>query len=142
MRQAVKVAAEKGMPVYAECGGLMYLGESIRDFQGNEYPMVGALSVASRIDSPRLSLGYRTIQALDDGPILRRGETVRGHEFHWSVLSTTEDVANAYCVEEKGGLKEGSQKNKLLASYIHLHLGSLPHMASNFIGNCCKFRDN
>jgi len=141
MKQAIKIAAEKGMPVYAECGGLMYLGESIRDFQGNEYTMVGAISVTSRIDSPRLSLGYRTVQALDDGPILRRGETVRGHEFHWSVLSTNNDVANAYRVEEKDGLQEGLQKKQLLASYIHLHLGSLPHMASSFIGNCCKFGD-
>ncbi len=141
LRQAVKGAAESGMPVYAECGGLMYLGESIRDFQGNEYPMVGAISVASRIDSPRLSLGYRTVRALADGPILRRGETVRGHEFHWSVPSANEDVANAYSVLEKDGLQEGLQKNRLLASYIHLHLASLPHMASSFIGNCCKFRD-
>ena len=141
MRQAVKVAAGRGMPVYAECGGLMYLGESIGDFQGNEYPMVGTIPVSSRIDSPRLSLGYRTVQALGDGPILRRGETVRGHEFHWSVLRTNGAAANAYRILETEGRQEGFQNKQLLASYIHLHLGSLPHMASRFVENCRQFRE-
>ena len=140
IRQAIKVAAERGMPIYAECGGLMYLGRSIGDLEGNEYPMVGAIPVSSRIDSPRLSLGYRTVQALGNGPILRQGEIVRGHEFHWSVLKSSADSANAYRILENGGRQEGFQKKKFLASYIHLHLGSLPHMASRFVENCRQFR--
>jgi cobyrinic acid a,c-diamide synthase len=142
IRQAIKAAAQQGTPVYAECGGLMYLGKSIGDLEGNEYTMVGVIPVSSRIDSPRLSLGYRTVQALDDGPILRRGETVRGHEFHWSVPKSNDDNANAYHILEKEGRREGFQKKKLLASYIHLHLASLPHMASSFIENCRLFREN
>ncbi len=141
-RQAVKKAVRRGMPVYAECGGLMYLGRSIRDLQGNEYPMVGAIPVSSQIDSPRLSLGYRTVQALNDGPLLRQGEVVRGHEFHWSVLESNAKTNNAYRILEKDGRQEGFQKNNLLASYIHLHLGSLPSMALRFIENCRQFRDS
>ncbi len=140
IRQAVKAAARQGMPIYAECGGLMYLGRSIRDLQGNEYPMAGAIPVSSQIDSPRLSLGYRTVQALGDGPILCQGETVRGHEFHWSVLESSVGAANAYRILEKGGGQEGFLKKKLLASYIHLHLGSLPSMAARFVDNCREFR--
>jgi cobyrinic acid a,c-diamide synthase len=140
MKQAIKSAARQGMPVYAECGGLMYLGKSIADLEGNEYAMVGAIPISSRIDSPHLSLGYRTVQALADGPILRGGETVRGHEFHWSVPKSNDDNANAYHILEKEGHREGFQKKKLLASYIHLHLASLPHMASSFIENCRQFR--
>ena len=136
IRQAIKTAARREMPIYAECGGLMYLGKSIRDLQGNEYPMVGAIPVSSHIDSPRLSLGYRTVQALADGPILRQGDIVRGHEFHWSVLAGSADTVNAYRILEKDNLQEGFQKKKLLASYIHLHLGSLPYMASRFIDSC------
>ncbi len=158
IREAIKAAAGQGMPVYAECGGLMYLGRSIGDFQGNEYPMVGAIPVSSRIDSPSLSLGYRTVQALGDGPVLRRGETVRGHEFHWSVLEGNTDSASAYRVMDKDGRLEGFHQNLvwdfvgkleitdpralLLASYIHLHLGSLPGMASRFIENCRQFGDS
>jgi len=142
IRQAIKVAAGRGMPVYAECGGLMYLGRSIGDLQGNEYPMVGAIPVSSQIDSPRLSLGYRTVQALGDGPILRQGEIVRGHEFHWSVPENAADSPNAYCVIDKGRRLEGFHRRKLLASYIHLHLGSLPSMAVRFIDNCQRFQES
>ncbi|MFC1943490.1 cobyrinate a,c-diamide synthase [Chloroflexota bacterium] len=141
-RQAVKKAVRQGMPVYAECGGLMYLGRSIRDLQGNEYPMVGAIPVSSQIDSPRLSLGYRTVQALGDGPILRQGEIVRGHEFHWSVLESNAKTYNAYRILEQDGRQEGFQKKKLLASYIHLHLGSLPSMALRLVESCRRFRDS
>ena len=142
IRQAIKIAAEGGMPVYAECGGLMYLGRSISDLEGKEYPMVGAVPLSSRIDSPRLSLGYRTVQALGDGPLLRQGEIVRGHEFHWSVLEKDTDTLNAYRVVDKGRRREGFHSMNLLASYIHLHLGSLPHMASRFIENCRQFQES
>jgi len=142
IRQAIKVAAGRGMPIYAECGGLMYLGRSIGDLQGNEYPMVGAIPVSSQIDSPHLSLGYRTVQALGDGPILRQGEIVRGHEFHWSVPDNAADSPNAYCVIDKGRRLEGFHRRNLLASYIHLHLGSLPSMAVRFIDNCQRFQES
>ena len=130
------------MPVYAECGGVMYLGQSIRDFQGGEYPMVGIIPVSSRIDSHRLSLGYQTVQALGDGPMLRQGETVRGHEFHWSVLESNAGSDNAYRILGKDGLQEGFHKKKLLASYIHLHLGSLPSLPLRFVENCQQFQDS
>ncbi|HEX77825.1 MAG TPA: cobyrinate a,c-diamide synthase [Dehalococcoidia bacterium] len=140
MRRAIKTAADQGMPVYAECGGLMYLGRCIRDLQGREYPMVGAIPVSSHVDSPRLSLGYRTVQALRDGPILRRGQRVRGHEFHWSVLESGAEAANAYRILEQGGRHEGFHIKKLLASYIHLHMGSFPPMAARFVESCQRFR--
>ncbi len=139
IRQEIKLAAGRGMPIYAECGGLMYLGRSIRDLEGNEYPMAGAIPLSSQIDSPRLSLGYRTVQALGDGPLLRQGETVRGHEFHWSVLEKNTDASKAYCIIDKGKRREGFHNMNLLASYIHLHMGSLPSMAARFIDNCQKF---
>ena len=141
MRRAIKMAVEQGMPVYAECGGLMYLGRGIRDLQGREYPMVGAIPVSSRIDSPRLSLGYRTVQALSDGPLLQRGEMVRGHEFHWSVLESGAEAANAYHILEQGGRREGFQVKKLLASYIHIHMGSFSPMAARFVESCQQFRE-
>lgn len=141
MRQAIKTAAGGGVPVYAECGGLMYLGRSISDLEGKEYQMAGAIPLSSRIDSPRLSLGYRTVQALGDGPILHQGEIVRGHEFHWSVLSSNADSHKAYCVIDKGEYREGFHRGNLLASYIHLHLGSLPHMAVHFVEKCQQFKE-
>lgn len=137
MMTSIKLAAEGGMPIYAECGGLMYLGRSIIDLEGREYPMVGAIPVSSRLDSPRLSLGYRTVRALGDGPLLRRGQAVRGHEFHWSVMDYGQ--MNAYeIVGQKR--QEGFHQDNLLASYIHLHMGSLPIMARRFVENSCQYR--
>lgn len=139
LKQAINRAAGSDMPVYAECGGLMYLGKSLHDFEGREHPMVGAIPLSTRIDSPRLSLGYRTIRASGYGPLLRRGETVRGHEFHWSVLASDARTMNAYRILEQENRHEGFQRKGLLASYLHLHLGSYPPMVRRFIENCRRF---
>ena len=136
MKRQVKLAADRGMPIYAECGGLMYLGKSITDFQGERHRMAGVIPVSSRIDSPRLSLGYRTVCALSDGPLLRHKETTRGHEFHWSILENNTADFNAYRVMDRTDRKEGFQKKGMLASYVHLHLGSLPTMAPRFVETC------
>jgi cobyrinic acid a,c-diamide synthase len=139
MRAAVRAFCASGAPVYAECGGLMYLGQSIDDLEGNEYVMAGAIPVASQIASPRLSLGYRTVTALNDGPLLRQGEEVRGHEFHWSVLKSGSDAAPAYAILEMPGRREGYQRGRLLASYVHLHLGARPQLAPRFVANCANY---
>jgi cobyrinic acid a,c-diamide synthase len=141
IKQEIKNAAGQGMPVYAECGGLMYLGEDIKDFQGKDHRMSGVLPFRSRIDNHRLSLGYRTVQSLSDGPLLNKGETVRGHEFHWSVLEKSVDISHAYRIVDKGNIFEGFHRNNVLASYVHLHLGSLPSMAVRFIENCRRFKE-
>jgi cobyrinic acid a,c-diamide synthase len=142
IKHEIKNAAQQGMPVYAECGGLMYLGENVKDFQGKNHRMSGVLPIRSRIDDHRLSLGYRTVQSLNDGPLLNKGETVRGHEFHWSVLEDHVDSSPAYRVVDKGNIPEGFHTNSILASYVHLHLGSLPSMAIRFIENCRRFQVN
>lgn len=130
---------DTGMPIYAECGGYMYLGETIGDFENNEYRMTGILPIRAQIQSPRLSLGYRTVTALEDNPLLKKGTAVRGHEFHWSTLTAGEEKANAWSVEEKGGFIEGFKLNNLLASYIHIHFGSDPQLAPNFVESCNRY---
>jgi cobyrinic acid a,c-diamide synthase len=142
LKKEVKGAADSGMPVYAECGGLMYLGRSIVGFDGREHIMSSVLPLASRIDKPKLTLGYRTIRALNDGPFLEKGQTARGHEFHWSNLQSVTGIEPAYSVEEKGGASEGFQAGNILASYIHLHLGTVPGMAKHFVDRCASFRGN
>jgi cobyrinic acid a,c-diamide synthase len=142
MKHAVKAAAESGMPVYGECGGLMYLGRTMHDLDGRKHDMAGVLPVDSRIDNPRLTLGYRTVQALADGPFLQKGRTTRGHEFHWSGLESVSGFTPAYLVQENGGRPEGFQTRNVLASYIHLHLGSLPSMPGRFVAVCRNFREN
>ena len=140
MKNAVSAAVKQGMPVYAECGGLMYMGRSIRDLEGKEHAMVGAIPVSTRIDKPQLNLGYRIIEALADGPVLRKGEVARGHEFHWSVLQAGGISPNAYRIADKDGRIEGFQQGNVLASYVHFHLGTLPSMPARLIDCCLNFQ--
>ncbi len=138
MKKDISNAVESGMPVLAECGGYMYLGKSINNFEDNRYPMAGIFPIESQIKSHKLSLGYRTVTACEDNILLKKGERTRAHEFHWSTLTAGDEKPNAWSVEEKGGFIEGFQRNNLLASYIHIHFGSNPNIAPNFVENCKK----
>lgn len=138
MKAALRQAAARGMPIYGECGGLMYLGQRLTDAEGRVHDMVGLVPACSSMRQARLTLGYRTVRALSDGPLLRRGEAVRGHEFHWSVLAHgPAGQQSAYAVVDQPGRLEGFQVGPVLASYIHLHLGVRPGLASAFV-QCCQ----
>jgi cobyrinic acid a,c-diamide synthase len=137
MLASVRQAAARGLPVYAECGGLMYLGRALRDPEGREHAMVGLAPFVTSMGAPRVTVGYRELRARADGPILRRGERVPGHEFHWSMLHSGADAAHAsYDVLDQPGRLEGYQRGSLLASYIHLHLGSRPGLAARLVDAC------
>jgi cobyrinic acid a,c-diamide synthase len=77
-------AARAGMPMYAECGGLMYLSRGIRDFQGRVFPMAGILPFGTVMRNKRSRLGYREVTLKRDCIIGPRGAVLRGHEFHYS----------------------------------------------------------
>jgi cobyrinic acid a,c-diamide synthase len=137
MLASVRQAAARGLPVYAECGGLMYLTEAVADPQGNSYPMAGVLPGRSAM-TPRLTLGYRTVQALDDSWLWRAGETLRGHEFHYSTCENLPgSLAPLYAVQpdvlRPESRIEGIRVGNLLASYIHLHFLAKPELAARFV---------
>lgn len=139
MKQAIRDAHADGTKVYAECGGLMYLAELLTDFHGTPHHMVGLIAAHSSMSSGRLTLGYRTVEAQADGLLMRQGERTRGHEFHWSVMEQPPPQAQAaYSVQSQNGRMEGFRSPNLWASYIHLHMGSLPSMAKRFIDACSE----
>ena len=106
MRASICAAAERGLPIYAECGGLMYLGQGIEDLEGRYYAMAGVLSGRSVIKGTRLTLGYRTVRAMQNNCLLAAGETVRGHEFHFSSMQDgTATVPSAYEVLDQPDVK-------------------------------------
>mgnify|MGYP005851083365 CR=1 FL=1 len=140
MLAAIRRAAEEDVPVYAECGGLMYLCEGIVDFEGRRHPMAGLVPGWSAMQRERLSLGYATVTARGDGPLLRRGQSARGHEFHWSTLDRVDPEAAAYEVAETPGRTEGYQRGSVLASYVHLHFGADPRLAPSFVAACAARR--
>jgi cobyrinic acid a,c-diamide synthase len=137
MLAALRSAAAAGMPIYAECGGLMYLTEAVVDAEGHTYPLVGLLTGRS-VMTPRLTLGYRTVQAQGDSWLWRTGETVRGHEFHYSVWQQRPDATPWLYQRLPDAMRptaspEGAQLGSVLASYIHLHFLAHPDLATRFV---------
>ena len=86
MRAAIRKFAERGGTIYAECGGMMYLTQSIRDFGGTSHEMVGLFPAEAIMKKPCLTLGYRTLELSQDCILGASGTIARGHEFHYSTL--------------------------------------------------------
>ena len=137
MLESIRQAAERGVPIYGECGGLMYLGRSLTGFDDVAYPMAGLVSAVSAMSQSRLSLGYREVEARDDGPLLSAGQQVRGHEFHWSTLEQLPDEGESvYRVVNQGDRPDGFRAGSVWATYVHVHLGSAPGLAPRFVERC------
>jgi cobyrinic acid a,c-diamide synthase len=139
MRRAVRAAIQAQIPTYAECGGLMYLTESIADFQGHSYPMVGVLPTQAQMGK-KLTLGYRTAIAQAATPLLVPGEIVRGHEFHRSSLTVAASqplfqLQHRVFPSAGSGIDrtEGWHQPHLHASYLHLHWGTNRHLPQRFL---------
>jgi cobyrinic acid a,c-diamide synthase len=143
MLAAIRRAAEAGMPVYGECGGLMYLGQGITDQQGRRHRMVGLAPCWSVMGQRWVTLGYRIARARRRTLLLPAGETVRGHEFHWSApAEPPAEATAAYDVASAEGRPLGVEgfvggpRANVLASYVHLHFGSDPRLAPAFVAAC------
>jgi cobyrinic acid a,c-diamide synthase len=127
-REGLRAAAHAGIPVYAECGGLMYLGQALETANGT-HAMAGVIPAISTMSPRRSALRYVEARALQDGPMFTREQSVRGHEFHYS-RTRFEDTAPAYVIE---GENEGYTLGNIHASYTHVHLGAYPQAVQRFI---------
>src|SRR5205807_2484457 len=134
MRSALARHLQQDIPCYTECGGLMYLCQSIRIASREEFPMVGAIARQSIMSSDRggLVIGYREATALRDTLLTRRGEVVRGHEFHYSCLDTPLTREEAAYEFPAHGQVEGFARGNLLATYLHLSFSGFSLAAQRF----------
>ena len=143
-RQSVRrFALDPGRPVYAECGGLMYLAESLEDADGRVHEMVGLLPARVTMRPPRMSLGYVDVTLTAPTPLGPAGTVARGQEFHFSTLSPVPaSVPRAYGVTAPGGATraEGYVVGRSLMSYVHLHFASNPALARGFVDACAAAR--
>jgi cobyrinic acid a,c-diamide synthase len=138
---SLRKLAVRGLPLYAECGGLMYLGASVEGSDGKNYPMVELFPYRSTIKETRLTIGYRHIEAIDNNPLMQQGESTRGHEFHLSQVAGPSPHPTAYRVLDQTGRCEGFRIHNVLASYIHVHLGSNKNLAPHFVNFCSSWME-
>jgi len=152
--ESIRLAASRGMPVYAECGGLMFLGREIETVDGTRCPMVGILPFSTRMLKRRKALGYTEVELLKPCLLGEAGLRLRGHEFHYSEIvpreeergdasGRGEDPEQIYVLKRRRfeeTRREGYLTGSVLASYIHLHWGSAPEAATAFVQHCRDFR--
>lgn len=135
-RGDVREFCESGRPVYAECGGLMYLGEKLITKDGRRFDMAGFLPLDTLMQEKFQALGYARRVGIKDNPISRTGDTLVGHEFHYSRVKLKEGVRFAYKTTRGNGVDgehDGILKKNTLAGYLHLHVLSYPAMIENFL---------
>ncbi|MEN8135016.1 MAG: cobyrinate a,c-diamide synthase [Thermodesulfobacteriota bacterium] len=137
MLEGIRAWSAAGKPLYAECGGFMYLTEGLTDIEDRFFPMAGVYPVRARMKKGRVALGYRQAQLVADSIFANRGQKLRGHEFHYSEIDEMDDgVARRYLLGD--GRSEGYQVNNTLGGYLHLHFASCPELADNFVQFCME----
>lgn len=142
MKEEILKQINFGMPVYAECGGFIYLGKSLKDCSGKTYPMVSALPIEFEMDKNFLAIQYVEIETCQDTLLGPKGTKARGQQFHQSRITTSK--VKKFCYQSKNSLgeksKEGFFNKNLVASYTHIHFKSNPSIPSHFVSACLKFR--
>jgi cobyrinic acid a,c-diamide synthase len=141
LRAEIAGFAKAGGPVYAECGGLMYLCEGIVDHSGWSHPMVGLFPTWARMQSRLAALGYVEIEAASTSVWPPAGARARGHQFRYSNIDEMPAcIDRTYRVFLEGGeTREGYQVASTVASYIHLHFLSCPQFAAGFVAACAEY---
>lgn len=147
MRESVASFCRSGRPVYAECGGLMYLCRAIRTLDGKRHGMCGVLPAEVKMLERFRALGYAEVEIQESCPLGCPGRRLRGHEFHYSQISSDRMQGSGwrtvYGVRKRRGdanSREGYLNGNVLASYIHLHFASCPEAATDFVRLCAEDR--
>lgn len=133
MRRDIKSAAERGIPILAECGGFLYLKDSYRDRDGAVFDMAGVLPGQGYMTDKLTHFGYVSVTSLEDTPYLNKGDTVRGHEFHYC---DTTDNGNVCTMDKPVGGRswEGYQLSRnVFAGFAHLYYPSCPEFIERFL---------
>jgi cobyrinic acid a,c-diamide synthase len=143
MIDAIRSFARDGGPIYAECGGLMYLSEGIRTLDGRSWPMA-ALIAGETVMAPRLqALGYVEVETRADSILGPAGTPMRGHQFRYSTLTpAAERNERIYDVRPRWGdpFIEGYRSGSVLVSYVHVHWASNPRAAEGLVNACASWR--
>jgi cobyrinic acid a,c-diamide synthase len=128
--------ANANKPIYAECGGLMYLAEKLTTIEGQNYPMVGIFPIAIELTNALVHFGYADVEFAHDCLLGEKGTQVRGHSFHCSRIVAHDTLRCVYRVHYSlsgRSEREGFVRGRTLGTYIHLHFRSNPSLVSSFL---------
>ncbi|QGG46891.1 cobyrinate a,c-diamide synthase [Heliorestis convoluta] len=140
--QDLRQAFQEGLPIYGECGGYMFLSQSIEDLSQRRYKLAGLIPANSVMQKRRQALGYVTATALTENVLTSPGENLRGHEFHYSSLTYQKAelqnpvfaIAKTTLAGEKAISRSvGYVEKRLTASYVHFHLSAYPAAMDRFV---------
>ena len=144
LRQQIRSAAETGMPMYAECGGLMYLGRNLI-WNDQQYAMCGVFPFDVMIEKKPQGHGYTSMKVVQDNPFFPVGAEIKGHEFHHSrVMNCDEPIRFAYEVTRGHGVdgtQDGLVHRNVFATYNHIHALAHPEWASRFVRHAYDWRN-
>ncbi len=140
---ALRRAHAQAVPIYAECGGFMYLTETLIDLHGCAHRLGGLIPGVTRMQPKLAGLGYRLIEGAAGNFLLPAGASARGHEFHWSTWDVApEKISPAWTIRARRNPAQSSPagyaRRNLVASYLHLHFAGNLQLAQNFIAACEK----
>ena len=130
MRDSLRAHAAAGKPIYAECGGLMYLADAIRTLDGREHAMLGLVHGVAVMRERLQAIGYVDVETIAPTLFGAAGTRLRGHQFRWSALEGA--TANAYRD------LPAYAADSVLASYVHVHWASNPAAAESFVARCAR----
>ncbi|MDD3192545.1 MAG: cobyrinate a,c-diamide synthase [Oscillospiraceae bacterium] len=138
MRRSVRQAVDGGVPVIAECGGFLYLQQSLTDMDGKAFFMAGALPGEGQMTKRLVRFGYVTLTARRDQMICPAGEQIKGHSFHYS--DTTQNGDGFIARKRRGEYLCAQTGPRLYAGYPHLYFWSNPDAAARFLSQCAGYQ--
>ena len=136
MLQSIQMFAASDRPIYAECGGMIYLSQQLITGEGIPHAMAAILPFSMEMTGKLAKFGYVTVDLTRDCLLGARGTVLRGHSFHYSRITAAPDLPTSYRVTYSLSVQqedEGFSLDNILASYIHLHFGSAPDIARYFV---------
>jgi len=141
----LKTFVEDDFPIYAECGGLMYLGEALI-LEGKRYPMTGILPVVFDFYKRPQGHGYTIVTVERENPYYDIGFEIKGHEFHYSRVSKWSGADSDLIFRMKRGVgiqkdKDGILYRNVLATYTHIHALGTPEWAEALVRNAVKYKN-
>jgi len=142
--ESLRRLAEKGLPVYAECGGAVFLGEKLL-VDDKQYDMAGVLPVVFGFREKPRGHGYAVLETVEDNPFFSVGDSIKGHEFHYTYMqsSTAKDLTFAFRVRRGYGFdgeRDGLCYRNVLASYTHVHALGVESWAPAFVRAAVRFK--